>query len=243
MVSVVIPAYNEGEKIGRAIDTVKRFLHSRDIPHELIIVDDGSRDDTRVQAQRAAERWKGISIQSLPSNRGKGAAVRRGVLSATGDPVCFLDADLSTPIETLPAALDAIAAGADVVIGSRHVAGARIEAAQPAVRQQLGRYYTWLANRFTGANVADFTCGFKVFTRDAADALFRQQRLTRWSFDAELLFLARRNGFSVSELPVVWTNDRRTKVHLIGDVFRSFAELLLLRWYSVRGRYTRHGKR
>ena len=144
---------------------------------------------------------------SAATNRGKGFAVREGVLRAKRDIVLFTDADLSTSVEEIAAILHQIEAGFDVVIGTRKAQGSVITVRQPRYREWLGSGYTWLANRVTGVGVTDFTCGFKAFRSNAAQDIFARQRVNTWSFDAEVLFLARKCGFRLREVPVQWRNN------------------------------------
>jgi dolichyl-phosphate beta-glucosyltransferase len=173
----------------------------------------------------------------MGTNRGKGFAVREGVLRATRDVVLFTDADLSTPAEEIKIILDKIREGFDVVIGTRNAQGSKVVVHQPRFREWLGSGYTWLANRVTGAGVTDFTCGFKVFRLKAAREIFSRQRLDGWSFDAEILFLAQKLGFRLGEVPIRWHDNPETKVRLIRDVFVSFLGLVLIRINDILGRY------
>jgi dolichyl-phosphate beta-glucosyltransferase len=235
--TVVIPSFNESRRISSTIHTLKRYLEQHAIPHELLIVDDGSTDETLSLAQSAAREWQDIVVLSVATNHGKGFAVREGMLRATRDVVLFTDADLSTPVEEIEPILRQIKAGFDVVIGSRKTQGSKVIVRQPRFREWLGSGYSWLANHVTGAGVTDFTCGFKAFRLKAAQDIFTRQRLNSWSFDAEVLFLARKRGFRLSEIPVQWRNDAESKVRVIRDVFRSFSGLILVRIYDILGRY------
>jgi glycosyltransferase involved in cell wall biosynthesis len=236
--SVVIPAFNEAERLGRTLGRVLDCLESLGRSFELIVVDDGSTDATAevVRAQVAGGRQARLHRQ--PVNRGKGEAVRQGMLLATGHYRFFSDADLSVPIEMLPAFLGPLEHGHDLAIGSRRVRGAVIEVHQPAHRELLGRGYSALARGLLGLAVADITCGFKGFRAAVAADLFGRQRLTRWSFDAEILYLARRRGYRMVEVPVRWRDDASTQVRLRHDVLRSFAELATILWNSWTGRYS-----
>jgi dolichyl-phosphate beta-glucosyltransferase len=235
--TVVIPAFNESRQLWSTIRVVKEYLTLRSIPHELIIVDDGSTDDTLSIAQRAAREWADVVVFSAGTNRGKGFAVRKGVLRAKRDVVLFTDADLSTPVEEIAAILRRIEAGFDVVIGTRKAKTSVITVHQPRFREWLGSGYTWLANRVTGVGVTDFTCGFKAFRSKAAQNIFARQRINTWSFDAEVLFLAKKHGFRLSELPVRWRNNPESKVLVIRDICRSLSGLIFIRIHDMLGRY------
>ena len=233
--SVVIPAYNEEAAIAHAVETVHEYLASLDVRHEIVVVDDGSTDGTAALATALARRLP-VRLLAGP-HRGKGAAVKLGVLEARGDAVLFMDADLSTPITEWPKFEPWLREGYDVVIGSRKMPGADVRVHQPALREALGRGFTWLSNVILGSSVSDITCGFKCFASAAARRVFALQRLDGWGFDAENLFVAKRLGLRIKEVPVVWTHDGATKVRLGRDVLRSFLELCAIRLGSWRGHY------
>lgn len=228
LLSVVIPAFDEERRLGPTLDRVRRALPDA----EIVVSDDGSRDGTVALARR-----EGARIVSSPANRGKGAALRLGMLAAAGDRLLMTDADLSTPLEDLGPLLDALDAGADLALGSRRAPGARIERRQPWLRETLGRGFTFLSQVALGVRVRDFTCGFKLFTRDCARDLFTRLTIDGWGCDAELLFLAARRGWRIRELPVRWANDGDTKVRLGRDVLRSLLDLLRIRRNAASGTY------
>jgi dolichyl-phosphate beta-glucosyltransferase len=235
--SIVIPAFNESRRIASTIRELKNYLEQHSITHELIIVDDGSADDTYSVAQSAAGEWPHIVVVSTGANRGKGFAVRTGVFRSTGDVVLFIDADLSTPVEEIEGILDQIKKGFDVVIGTRNARGSRVIVHQPRLREWLGSRYTWLANKVTHAGVTDVTCGFKAFRLKAAQDIFSKQRLNGWSFDAEVLFLVRKRRLRLGEIAICWSNNAESRVRLIRDAIGSFIGLMLIRLYDVLGRY------
>lgn len=237
--SVVIPAYNEGPRIESAITATAQYLAMLPLSWELIVVNDGSRDDTQAGAERAAHTLAAYRIRVLqhPRNLGKGAAVRTGVLASAGQFVLFCDADGATPMDELAKFLPALQTGADVVAGSRRIAGAQVRRHQPRFREFAGCLYTWLANLALGTRVSDFTCGFKALRRPAAQAIFSRMCITRWSFDAELFFLARRLGFRTVEVAVTWADQPQTKVRIVRDAVTSFAELLVIRGRALAGAY------
>jgi len=237
--SIVIPVYNEGTRARRAVEVISAYCRGRGLRAELIIVDDGSDDETVAQVQHVQQAPEcPITVLSHRPNQGKGAAVRKGVLAARGERILFCDADLATPIEELEKFEQVLRAhGVDIAIGTRKVAGAVVLRRQPWVREQLGKGFTALTNGITGIQVSDVTCGFKYFTRDAAQAVFRRSQLPGWSFDAEVLFLARRGGFTIREVPVRWQDSGTTKVRLRRDVLGSFFGLIRIRWNALRGVY------
>lgn len=237
LVSLVIPAYNEAGCLEHNVRAVLAFCTESGLAAEVLVVDDGSTDQTGAVARSLAQSDERVRALANPANLGKGAAVRRGMLAATGDPVVFLDADLSTPIEVLPGLLEAFAGGSDVVIGSRRVADAQIDEHQPWLRESLGRGFTWLTRTWLGLPLADFTCGFKGFRAYAVRPILERQRLNDWSFDAELCFLATRLGYSIEQIPVTWRNDPNSKVRVGSAMLGALAGLWRIRWWGWSGRY------
>jgi dolichyl-phosphate beta-glucosyltransferase len=226
--SVVIPAYDEAERIGASLRRMRAHLEQHHPRHEVLVVDDGSSDDTAGRVERLAADWPRLRVIRLATNRGKGHATRTGVLAAEGDWVLCSDADLSTPIAELEVLL---AAGRrrPVVIGSRSLPGARIERPQPLYRRIMGRAFNRLARLAAAGAYADTQCGFKLFSRDAARAIFSRVTVDGFAFDVEVLFLARRLGYPIGEVPVVWNDDRNTKVDALRDPARMFADLIAMR--------------
>ncbi|HWP65709.1 MAG TPA: dolichyl-phosphate beta-glucosyltransferase [Candidatus Limnocylindria bacterium] len=233
---MVIPAYNEEAVLGETLRSVARHLTAGGVAHELIVADDGSDDATVTVATALGRELPQLRVLSGP-HRGKGAAVRRGMLAAAGRWVLFMDADHATPIGEWDKFAPVLAEGAAVVIGSRKTAGAQILRRQPPWREAAGRAFTWLANRILSTRVSDFTCGFKAFQQASARAIFSRQRVDGWGFDAEILFIAERLGYPIREVPVVWRDDAATKVRIARDAVRSFSELLAIRWAAARGAY------
>jgi dolichyl-phosphate beta-glucosyltransferase len=231
--SVVIPAYNEALRLPATLVRVRGHLALRGVSHEIVVVDDGSSDAT---AQAAEAAGVGVRVLRHQPNRGKGFAVRRGMLAATGAKRLMTDADLSTPIEELAKLEAALDQGFDVAIGSRAVAGAKIEVHQPAYREAMGRIFNRLVQALLLPGLHDTQCGFKLFTAAAAQAAFAACRLDGFSFDVEALYVARRRGLRVAELPVVWRNDAATRVGL-GGGSAAFVDLLRIRVAAARGAY------
>lgn len=233
--SVVIPVFNEADRLEAGLTRVLAYLRSVDFTTELIVVDDGSTDRTAEMALESVPPGVG-RVLSQP-HRGKGGAVRAGMLEARGRYTVFMDVDLATPIELVQSCLRVLSEEADVVIGSRRVQHAVIEQHQGLAREFLGRGFSALSRFITGVDVSDFTCGFKAFRAEAARAVFSRQRIDNWSFDAEILFLADRLGFDVRELPVRWRDDRRTKVRVYRDIVGSLVGLARIRLNHLLGRY------
>ncbi len=237
LLSVVIPAWNEERRIAPSLQRSVATLQRLAPRHETVVVDDGSADRTLDVAQaaaRAAHEFRGLRNER---NLGKGGAVRRGMLEARGDHILFCDADESTPMETLELFLPALARREAVLIGTRKNREAVIARHQPWLRETMGKGFTLLAQSLAGVAVTDFTCGFKIFRRDVAQAVFARQTLTNWSFDAEILFLARHLGYGITEIPVTWTNDADTRVRLVRDTLGSLKGLLHIAGRRATGAY------
>jgi dolichyl-phosphate beta-glucosyltransferase len=235
--SIVIPAYNESTRLGATLESVLNFISQHGLDSEVIVVNDGSRDNTAEIVRNFAARNPALRLLENPGNRGKGYSVRNGMLSARGQLLVFSDADLSAPIEELPKLLNAIAAGADIAIGSRWLRAELQTQRQPLHRQLFGRIFNLLLRITLGLQFKDTQCGFKAFKRRAADAIFPLQRIERWGFDPEILFLARKFGFRVDEIPVAWGHSGETRINPLLDGWRMFVEMLRVRWYDLTGKY------
>jgi dolichyl-phosphate beta-glucosyltransferase len=232
--SVVVPAYNESARLPPTLRQLREWLAASRLRHEIVVVDDGSTDDTAAAAR--ASGGESLVLLRHEPNRGKGYAVRRGMLAATGARRLMTDADLSTPIEELPKLMAELDRGFDVAIGSRAIAGARIDVHQPLYREAMGRAFNALVQRLLLPGLHDTQCGFKLFSAAAAEAAFSAARLDGFSFDVEALFLARRRGLRVAEVPVVWRNDAATRVSFAAGG-AAFLDLLLIRRLARRGVY------
>lgn len=234
-VTFVVPAKDEERRLGDSLRRLIEFAGKQDYASEIIVVDDGSVDRTAELARAAAERLPdGVSLQVLQHerNRGKGAAVRTGVTAATGEYVLYFDADLAMPPEETPKLLRALEEGADVAAGSRiQPGGGDMRASQPAWRRIGGRMFALARRRLLLSDIEDTQCGFKGFRRSAAQAIFPRQRLEGWAFDAELLYLARKLGYSIRQVPVAWQHvgDSRFRPGP-GTALRELRDLLRIRW-------------
>ncbi|MBK8178239.1 MAG: glycosyltransferase [Planctomycetes bacterium] len=220
--SVVVPAFQEAKGIERNLDQLESYLASRGEDFEILCVDDGSTDGTAGLLRSRGER---VRVLTHGTNLGKGAAVRTGMLAARGRRAVFLDADLSTDLADLEPLLAALAAGAEVAVGSRRVQGARIERRQPLLREWLGRVFSRLARLCVSAEVADFTCGFKAFSERARREIFERARIDGWAFDAEILAIARARGLPVAQVPVHWHHSGGSKVRVPRAALRSALDL------------------
>jgi glycosyltransferase involved in cell wall biosynthesis len=244
-VSIIIPAYNEKNRLPRALAHMQEYFSPQPAALtqvEIIIVDDGSTDGTLRIAEEWSQRIPTLRIVSNGANRGKGYSVRHGMLEARGRVALFTDADLSSPIEELPKLLAAIAAGSDIAIGSRAVDRSLIEVHQSAYRELAGIVFNEFVRLFTGLKFQDTQCGFKAFLRAPSRVIFEQQRIERFGFDPEILFLAKRHGLSVAEVPVRWAHDPATKVHVLRDSLLMFGDLVYIRWNWMLGRYPVQGR-
>jgi dolichyl-phosphate beta-glucosyltransferase len=236
--SIIIPAFNEERRLPKAIEQIGYYLHVRPWPAEILVVDDGSSDATPKLIESYREKVPGLRLISNGRNRGKGFSVRHGMLEARGQIALFTDADLSTPIEEADKLLSAIREnGYDGAIGSRAMDRSLIETHQSAFREQAGMFFNRLVRGIAGIEFSDTQCGFKAFRRERAGIIFEQQRIERFGFDPEILFLAKRHGLRVAEIPVRWSHDAATKVNVIGDGIQMFVDLLVIRWNAARGLY------
>ncbi len=231
--SVVIPAYNEEKRIGATLEAILAYLRAQDYSSEIVVVDDGSRDRTREAVRSFENPEVSVRVEGYAQNRGKGHAVRTGMLAARGEYAVFMDADLSTPITMLDRFRPLMEQGRDVIIGTRKVKSAHIVKHQPGYRENMGKVFTWLSNFIFSLRVSDFTCGFKCFSRRSLAPVFGCQRIDGWSYDTEIIVIADRKGFKVEEVPVEWANDEATRVRLLKNVFTCFSELFNI-WRNDR---------
>lgn len=239
--SIVIPAYNESARLGATLEKVLAYVRAQRWEAQLIVVNDGSRDSTADIIKSFAAKDPIVQLIENPGNRGKGYSVRNGMLHAKGEIVLFSDADLSSPIEEAPKLFDALASGADIAIGSRWLRAETQTQRQPLHRQIFGRIFNLLLRLTLGLKFKDTQCGFKAFKQPAVCAIFPHQKIERWGFDPEVLFLARKSGFKVAEVPVLWGHSGGTRIHPIIDGSKMFMEMLRIRWYSLTGRYDGDG--
>jgi len=235
--SIVIPAYNEAHRLGSTLERIRDYVTSQGWDAEVIVVNDGSRDRTPDLVRESGERWPGLRLIENPGNSGKGYSVRNGMLNATGELLLFSDADLSSPIEEAPKLLAAIQNGADVAIGSRWIRPETQTKRQSLLRQLYGRAFNLALRVLLGLKQKDTQCGFKAFTRNAAQRIFPLQHIERWGFDPEILFLAERFRFRVDEVPVAWADVGGTRISPLRDGVRMVGEVLKIRWNAISGRY------
>jgi len=214
----------------RTIEAIERYLEAKKIPYELILVDDGSTDGTRMIMERAAERSPKVRVEALPHNRGKGRAIATGVAVARGSEILVTDADLSTPIEEIDKLQAALDDGAGVAIGSRSVKGSRVEVSQPIFRQLMGKSFNLVVQALLLPGIWDTQCGFKLFRAEVAHAAFAGLESERFGYDPEVLFRAKKQGVKIAEVPVVWRNSAPTKVTAIRSSLDMLKDVIKVRF-------------
>jgi len=235
--SIVLPAYDEAERIATSLERVIAHLDAQPWASELIVVSDGSTDATAHIARETG--GPRVRVIETARNRGKGHAVRTGVMTSRGAHVLFSDVDLSTPLAEIDRFLACHEAGADVVFGSRALPASDVRVRQVWWRESMGRAFNRVARAVARVDMGDTQCGFKSFRRASARAIFERARIDRYAFDVEVLWIARSLGLSVVEVPVAWSNDPHSKVDPLRDSTRMLADLVAIRWNAVRGAYER----
>ncbi len=233
----MIPAYNESARLGATLEKVLAYIRAQGWNAEVIVVNDGSRDNTADIVRTFAAKDAALRLVENPGNRGKGYSVRNGMLHAHGRIMLFSDADLSSPIEEAPKLFQALEAGADIAIGSRWLRAETQTQRQPLHRQLFGRIFNLLLRLTLGLQFKDTQCGFKAFKQPAVQAIFPLQKIERWGFDPEILFLARKHGFSVQEIAVAWGHSGGARINPLMDGSRMFLEMLHIRWNDLTGKY------
>jgi dolichyl-phosphate beta-glucosyltransferase len=235
--TVVVPAYNEEGRLEPMIREAAEYFRARGASAEIIVVDDGSRDGTSALVQRLMTTYGELRLIRLARNRGKGHAVRSGVVNAEGHYVLFADADGSTPMAELERLDAAIQAGAAIAIGSREVAGEGVRVRARWHRRIIGRSFHALVATLTVRGILDTQCGFKLLRADVAQELFSRMLMEGFSFDVELLMMAQRRGHRIVEVPVNWTHRPGSRVNLVADSLRMMRDLFVIRAHAVRGDY------
>jgi dolichyl-phosphate beta-glucosyltransferase len=236
--SIVIPAYNEEERIAKSLNEISGYLQKKEYTYEIIVVDDGSLDSTGDLVSSISRNNGNIRVLRNDVNRGKGYSVKRGVLASTGEYVLFLDADLPVPIEEVESLLEWLRSGYEIAIGSKRLRDSKSLIEQPLYRRLMGRIFNILLQLFIIRGIKDTQCGFKCFRREAADMIFPKQLIEGFCFDVELLYLAKKWGISIKETPVKWTNrDTETTVRILRDSIRMFLDLFKIRINYWMGKY------
>jgi dolichyl-phosphate beta-glucosyltransferase len=230
VLSVVVPCYNEEQRLPRTIELIERYMDGRQTPYELILVDDGSVDGTRRIMDAAAQHHAGVRIEVLPHNRGKGRALAVGVEAAKGDEILVSDADLSTPIEELDKLEAALQRGAGIAIASRALRDSRVEVSQPIYRVLMGKGFNLIVQAVLLPGIWDTQCGFKLFRGDVAHRVFANLITDGFGYDPEVLYRARRQGVKIAEVPVVWRNSAPTKVSAVRSSLDMLKHVVRLRF-------------
>ncbi|ODS31697.1 MAG: glycosyltransferase family protein [Candidatus Scalindua rubra] len=237
--SIVIPAYNEEKRIGNTLGEIISYLKTKDYKSEIILVSDGSTDSTiNVVIRESGEMGYDIKITENEISKGKGYSVRRGMLETRGEYVLFTDADLSTPIDEVEKLIYWLGKGYDVTIGSRGLEDSQVEIHQSFVRESMGKIFNKIMNLIVFTGFKDTQCGFKCFKRDAVNKIFKKQRIRGYTFDVEILLIAKRQGFRVREVPVRWLNSPHSKVRIIRDPIFMLYDIFRIRFYDFSRRYS-----
>lgn len=235
MISIVIPIYNEKNRLEEGLEKIFSYIKSSKRKFEVIAVNDGS-TDTTLQILKELKKKFNFQILLHPKNLGKGAAIQTGIFNAKGDLILFTDIDLSVPIYFVEKYIDEIEY-ADIVIGTREKEESQMVVRQFWAREAMGKFFIWVSNLILGVGVSDFTCGFKLFRKKAAQAIFSKQQIKKWAFDAESLFIAKKYYFKIKEVPVEWTDKKGSKVRFPKDIVETLISLFLIRIYDILGKY------
>ena len=237
LLSIVIPAYNEALRLPETLAQLQAYAAQQSYQIEVLVVDDGSADPTAQVVEEWAASWAALRLLSVPHG-GKGQAIKQGLLKATGDLLFICDADLSMPIEQFSLFWAAAEEGCQVGIGSREAPGA-VRYGEPELRHLMGRVFNWLVRRLVLPDIQDTQCGFKCFTREVARDLASCQRLSGWGFDVELLFIARKRGYVIREVPIAWYYKPSSRIHPLRDSIRMTYDLFSVRRNDRSGYYER----
>jgi len=235
--TLLLPVYNEAARLESSLARLIAHAEALGESFEILCVDDGSRDDSADRAATFAQRDPRVRAVAQPINRGKGAAIRTGFEQARGDRIVFMDVDLSTDLSATEDVLAALDSGADVVLGSRHHSRARIEQRQPVLRESLGKFFRRAVGAYFARGDFDFTCGFKGFRRAAARSIARRMTIERWTFDVEIVVIARAHELRIEQVPVVWRHEGGSKVRVLHAVFTSLRDLARIALRRAVGGY------
>ena len=233
-ISLVVPAYNEEKLIVSSLKNILTYMIKNKYNFEVIVVDDGSKDKTKEKVRSIKD--KHVKLLSYKPNKGKGHAVKIGMLAAKGDLLLFLDADLSTPIEEIEKFIP-LTKNYDVVIASRALKESQIKVHQPFYRELIGKVFNKMVQLLAVGGIKDTQCGFKMFTRKAANMIFKRQRIYGWAFDVELLFIAKKYRLKVKEMPVTWINEGDSRVSPIKSSIQMFIQIFKINLNNIRGYY------
>ncbi len=234
--SVVIPAYDEQQRIEKTLIDVGQFLSKQSYNYEILVVDDGSKDKTVEVVEKIQPQVKNLRLIKNTQNHGKGWVVKQGMLEAVGDVRVFMDADNSTKIDEIAKFLPLFEQGFDLVVGSRRIKGSHVPQDQGVIREFLGWVFRTIVHIIVPVRVTDTQCGFKAMTAHAAKEIFPSQTIFRWAFDIEILNLARRKNLKIAEVPITWVNDSASHVKLSGMI-NMLIEVATVRWNLITHKY------
>lgn len=232
-ISIVIPAFNEAERIGQTIEKICDYFSKKAQLFEIIVINDGSRDSTPNIVLDLSKKGKSIALLENSTNKGKGASVRKGIFHAVHDLILLTDADLSTPIEEFEKLVPWIQRGYDIVLGSRWLKESEIIIRQPWHRRTMGKVFNLLVSILIVSDFSDTQCGFKLFRSEAATRIFSVSKIDGFAFDVEVLFVAKKMGYKIKEVPVRWIDSPRSRVNALRDPFRMFLDLLRIRFFEL----------
>jgi len=236
-ISVIIPAYNEQDRIGKAVNTIASYFRKKGLNYEIIIVDDGSRDLTPSIVKKMALKNSAIKLITNKINKGKGYSVKKGMLKSSGKVCLFTDADISTPIRELGKLLAFTEKGYEVVVGSRRLKNSKIKVYQPVFRRLFGWLFHVVRRIFILSDIKDTQCGFKLFSRKIIKSVFSRQTTSGFVFDAEVLLIARSLGYKIKELPVIWIDDIKSTLSIKKHIVNICKDLIAIKINQVKGMY------
>lgn len=231
--SIVIPAYNEAQRVGQTIQKICDYFGKKAQLFEIIVINDGSRDNTVNIVLDLSKKGKNVALLENSTNKGKGASIKKGIFHAAHDLILVTDADLSTPIEEFEKLVPWIQQGYDIVLGSRGLKESEIILRQPWYRRTIGRVFNLLVKALIVSDFSDTQCGFKLFTSEAATRIFSLSKIERFAFDVEVLFIAKKMGYKTKEVPVRWMNSPHSRVNALRDPFGMFLDLLRIRFFDL----------
>lgn len=238
--SLIMPLYNEERCLRQNFQTIKSYLDTSRKDYEIILVNDGSTDSTASIVDEILENTPQANSFNCKKNKGKGYAVKRGILNATGKYMVYTDADLAVPAHFIGTCLKKLDSGTSVVIGSRHLPESSLKVREDPLRQFLGEVFRWFTRVSLGLRISDVTCGLKGFEKNAALDIFSRSKIERWGYDAEIIFLAQKLGYTIGEIPVDWYHSFDSKVQVGSACIKTLTEILQVHYYNFRNSYDRY---